>query len=323
MKTKLLFLAALFTGAMLYAQTSNVVIFNQEGQPFYAIVNGIQQNSNYETNIAITDLLPGAYKVKIIFKNNQLSPIDKNIYLEANNQYTFQIKQTKKGAYVLRPFSITPLAQAPTPPATQQVIVYHTSPAPVTQTTTTTTTQTVQTTTSPAGGEQVNMSVSVPGEEISINAGTTVNTTNVQTTTTYSETTTVTTQSTGSYYDANGIEHPDPKPNAYYNMPGYNGPVGCPYPMTPQDFSQAKSSISAKSFEDSKLTMAKQIVRSNCLTAQQVKELMLLFDFEDSKLDLAKFAYDYTFDLGNYYKVNDAFEFESSIDELNTYINGR
>ena len=37
--------------------------------------------------------------------------------------------------------------------------------------------------------------------------------------------------------------------------------------------------------------------------------------------DFAKYAYGYTFDLGNYYKLNDAFTFESSISELNNYVN--
>ena len=49
---------------------------------------------------------------------------------------------------------------------------------------------------------------------------------------------------------------------------------------------------------------------------------MLLFTFEDTRLDLAKYAYGHTFDIGNYYKLNDAFTFESSIDELNKYIRG-
>jgi hypothetical protein len=50
---------------------------------------------------------------------------------------------------------------------------------------------------------------------------------------------------------------------------------------------------------------------------------MTLFDFENTKLDFAKFAYDRTYDRANYYKVNDAFEFESSIEDLNRYIGGR
>ncbi len=91
-------------------------------------------------------------------------------------------------------------------------------------------------------------------------------------------------------------------------------------PLSPGEFSELKRSIASKSFEDSKLTIAKQVVGNACLLSSQVKELMLLFSFEESRLELAKFAYGRTYDIGNYYKVNDAFTFESSIDELNQYI---
>jgi hypothetical protein len=47
---------------------------------------------------------------------------------------------------------------------------------------------------------------------------------------------------------------------------------------------------------------------------------MSLFNFESSRLEFAKFAYGYTYDLGNYFIVNDAFNFESSISELDRYI---
>jgi hypothetical protein len=47
---------------------------------------------------------------------------------------------------------------------------------------------------------------------------------------------------------------------------------------------------------------------------------MKLFDFEATKLTYAKFAYNHTYDIGNYYKVNDAFDFESSVDDLNKSI---
>ena len=66
--------------------------------------------------------------------------------------------------------------------------------------------------------------------------------------------------------------------------------------------------------------MAKQIIYSNCLLCSQVKEMMMLLSFETDRLDLAKYAYKKTLDPGNYYKLNDAFTFETSIDELNEYI---
>ena len=91
--------------------------------------------------------------------------------------------------------------------------------------------------------------------------------------------------------------------------------------MSDADFASAKKSIESKSFEDSKMTLAKQVFNTNCMTSAQVKEIMLLFTFEASRLDFAKYAYGKTYDQGNYYKVNDAFQFESSIDDLNKYIN--
>lgn len=108
----------------------------------------------------------------------------------------------------------------------------------------------------------------------------------------------------------------------HYNMPGYNGPIGCNWPMDEAQFSDAQRSVASKSFADTKLTVAKQITGANCLTTDQVRRIMEEFSFEDDKLTYAKFAYDKTYDIGNYYKLNDAFDFESSVDELNEYING-
>ena len=56
---------------------------------------------------------------------------------------------------------------------------------------------------------------------------------------------------------------------------------------------------------------------------EQVKGIMGVFGFEDTKLDFAKYAYERTYDIGNYYKVNDAFSFETSVEELNEYIQAR
>ena len=139
---------------------------------------------------------------------------------------------------------------------------------------------------------------------------------NVNMNDTYTEThstTTTTTTTTGG-----GSAAPD-----HYVMQGYNGAIGCPWPMSDSQFADALRSVSSKSFDDEKATVAKQITGSNCVTAEQAKTMMMQLDFESAKLDYAKFAYDKTFDIGNYYKLNDAFDFSSSVDELNEYINGK
>jgi hypothetical protein len=90
--------------------------------------------------------------------------------------------------------------------------------------------------------------------------------------------------------------------------------------MSKTSFESAKNSIKSKSFEDTKMTIAKQVFNNNCMTTDQVKEIMQLFTFEANKLAFAKYAYPKTYDIGNYYKVNDVFQFEATMTELNDFI---
>lgn len=112
-----------------------------------------------------------------------------------------------------------------------------------------------------------------------------------------------------------GVNPPAPNP-----LPGYTGPIGCPYPISDATFEEIKRTIQKNNFESTKLSVAKQVIGTNCLLSKDVKEIMDLFTFESSKLEFAKFAYGRTYDLGNYFIVNQAFNFESSITELDQYI---
>lgn len=325
------FVVAVFSS--IKAQKCNAVFFNQDGQKFQVTVNGVLQNLDYATNVKVTDLsFEGNYKVAINFENTQYPSINKSIYMmENNSEFTYNIKKNKKGVYVMRANGLVPIAQAPAPAPTQAVMTYSTTPPAPAPATVVTETVTTSTTTNVNGGnasvgtnqENVSMNVSVGGASMNVNVN--VNdagmNTDATSTTSYTETTTVTTSSSSTYTDNVATEttvnnHP-------HAMPGYSGPIGCPYPMSSNDFNSAKNSISSKDFSDSKLTLAKQITKTNCLTSDQAKQIVELFDFEDTRLDYAKFAYGYTYDIGNYYKVNDAFEFESSIEELDNYIEGK
>jgi len=114
---------------------------------------------------------------------------------------------------------------------------------------------------------------------------------------------------------------PTPQPPQTEPVPPQQTSNGyCDYPMADADFANALNSIKTKDFESSKLTVAKQIANSNCLTANQVKQIIAQFDFENTKLEFAKFAYTHTYDPENYYIVNDEFSFSTSIDKLNSYI---
>ncbi|HLP49327.1 MAG TPA: DUF4476 domain-containing protein [Chitinophagales bacterium] len=127
---------------------------------------------------------------------------------------------------------------------------------------------------------------------------------------------------------------PCPKPNhgSLYQpvMPGNQcstdapvfvpvAPVG-PCAMNPNDFGQLKRTIDNAGFESTRLTIFKQAAAYNYFTTAQVRELMDLFWFENTKLEVAKVAYNKTIDQNNYYLVNNEFSFSSSVNQLGEYI---
>lgn len=90
--------------------------------------------------------------------------------------------------------------------------------------------------------------------------------------------------------------------------------------MNDREFSRVLQSIEKEWLESNKLKSATQIVKNNMLTSAQVKQMLILFSFENNKLDLAKTAYAHTTDKRNYNMIYDVFSFNSSKDELARYI---
>ncbi|HEY6161523.1 MAG TPA: DUF4476 domain-containing protein [Bacteroidia bacterium] len=372
---------------LLAQQNNNLVVFSENGEKFYVILNGIKQNNSSETNVKVTGLIQPQYKVKIIFENKNIPDVNQNVFMSDGGnpanmiEFTYSVSKTKKG-YKLRYRSAAPFASVQTTPD-QHVVTYTTGqPSDMnvtttggnvnvtsdggmnggTGTTTTTTTTTTNGTTTGNGNGTVGMNVGVNTGGNGFNMNVTVNdgTGNVQqtttTTTTSSSTTTtsggmntsttttgnsgntgmnvnVNTTGTGMNGGVNmnvtttGDQLPDnhgtdPLPSNGGNMnSNYSSNSSpCTFPMSDFDFNSAKESVKNQSFADKKMIVAKQVIDNNCLTSSQVKEIMTLMDFENNKLDIAKYAYKKTLDRNNYYKVNDVFDFSSSVDELNKYI---
>jgi hypothetical protein len=92
--------------------------------------------------------------------------------------------------------------------------------------------------------------------------------------------------------------------------------------MNPRDYEDACQMISNESFDNTKLTLAKQIVSANPMSASQITNICKLFSFESNKLDFAKYAYRFCVDANKYYLVNEAFAYDSSKRELDEYIKG-
>ncbi len=90
--------------------------------------------------------------------------------------------------------------------------------------------------------------------------------------------------------------------------------------MSPENFEALKTTLRNEGFDNSRLNIAKQAAAANFFSAAQVKELMQLFSYDESRLDIAKTFYPRTIDKGNYFMVSDAFSFSSSKDALMEFI---
>ncbi len=291
-----------------------ITIFSEDGDKFYLTLNSIQQNSVPQANVRVDGLSSDFYQAKITFADPTKPAITKNMPTKdaATGEFmemTFKIKKTKDGELKLRYFGATPIPASYNPPADMYVAHFgQPSPGVVTQSSTQTTTVTSVNPASTsvsvnAGGLNMNVNVNDPNGGAGVNMNVNMNDPNMNTSVTQTTTTRTTTTTTdGGYSNA--------APAA----------AGCNYPMDFSTFNGAKQAIGNSSFEDTRLSTAKTVLKSNCISTDQVVEICKLFGTDESKLSFAKAAYAKTTDKNNYFKVGNVFTFDASKTELNNFL---
>lgn len=317
MKKIITFLFLLLLSTNTFSQigpVGHLTIFSEDGDKFSLVLNGELINDVPQTNLRVEDLNQPYYNAKIIFADKSLMDVSKNNLMLTDvdgifSDVTYKIKRDKNkaGKMKMNYFSAIPVQPNFIPPSNvhvihygqpQQVIVQQQNPVIVggTQTTTTTTTQN--------GGVNVGVGINMGG----INMGVTINDNMGDTMT---QTTTTTSSSHSSNNQVIIVDEPIRR--------GCQGKQA----MSPQNFSTALASIKKQGFDDVRLKVAKQVTSANCLSTSQISQIAKIFGFEDSKLDYAKFAYDYCIDPKNYFTLNDLFAFSSNVDDLSDYIQSR
>lgn len=296
---KMFLILAITIPTFLFAQkTGNLTVFSDDGDKFFLVLNGEKQNDIPQTNIRVEELPQPYYSAKIIFVDSALSPISKQLQIvDLDNKMmdvTYRIRKDKAGKVKLNPYSSIEVQPDFVAPEGMYVHQYGRKGGRggFTQTTTTTT-----------SNSTVDASISVPG--ISMNVSINDPEDRMSTTTT---TTTTTTRSSSSHSSSVDVDSRDDDK--------------CRWAMKQTDFAAAKKTISETTFEDTRLSTAKSIVTANCVSSDQVVAICNLFTFEDSKLAFAKFAYKYTTDPKNYFKVSNVFTFDTSKEELSKFTSG-
>ena len=321
MKQVLLSLGLSLFSISLLAQDAALVLFSENGEMFTVLLNGEKQNEAPMSRVRCVDLNQEFYQVKIDFDDALLLDFNANFAVDQGMETTAIVKQNKKGKFVLRMFGSSPLSNVSVEPVAEYVPLEPSAEVNVieeaTEDVSTGTVIKISETGSDISQGGIDIEMNVPGFDLKIKMD--IPDEDLEMNSSYSEEI----SSSSSIDSRMSLPAEDEVTQQPIAVPGYNGPTGCDWPAEDTDIDKAIESIEGKSFEDSKMTLAKQIAKNKCLTADQVMKVMMTFDFEASKLDFAKYAYDFTYDQGNYYVVNDAFGFELSMDELNDYLESR
>ena len=98
--------------------------------------------------------------------------------------------------------------------------------------------------------------------------------------------------------------------------------VRLPRVLSDDEFKDILQSLRRESLENTRSQVARQIVTSSrsLFRSSQVKQMVQCFSFDSSKLEFAKLAYEFTFDKEKYFLVNEAFDFDSSRQNLARHI---
>jgi hypothetical protein len=320
---KQFFLILLFVMPILgfaqFQQGGTLNVFSEDGDKFTLVLNGEIQNDVPQTNVRVEELPQPYYSAKVIFENKSLATISKNnlMVTDVDGKFmdvTYKIRKDKQNKPKMNYFSMIPVQENFIAPSGMYVHRFgQPFGGPVVGTTvvggpavgvgvTRTTTTTTQSNTVGASVNVGGLGMSVTIQDPEADFGTTTHTT-----------TTTTHQSGG------GInQQPRPRTQTQTQTRGCSGN----WAMNSANFAEAKNTIEEGSFDDTKLSTAKSIVTSNCLSTDQISQICNLFSFEENKLAFAKFAYPYATDPRNYFKINNVFSFSTSKEELNSFIQG-
>ena len=69
----------------------NVVLFTENGERFYVILNGLRKNQDPETQVKLVGLNHPRYRLKVIFKDSTIPDLDANLYTKPGRELTYAI----------------------------------------------------------------------------------------------------------------------------------------------------------------------------------------------------------------------------------------
>ena len=111
------------------------------------------------------------------------------------------------------------------------------------------------------------------------------------------------------------------EPNGYGYCGYYYGNHNANNNFHNNRFDELKDLVARESFDDTRLAICKEYIRTHPISSKELRELLGIITFENNRINLAKFSYRYVSDPGYFYTVYNAFTYNSSVNELIKCIN--
>ena len=337
---------------------SNFTVFNNGGQKFFLIMNGIKQNSLAQTNVEVSGVKNGGYSVKLIFEDGKTGDIDKNFFIESASDINTKIV-FKKGKGKLQLVSMVPTVSAQSSSdvvifrpdnnavySDTPVITERPSDRPVI--TETITTQTItQSTGNGNAGIQINVSGTegqtpnnatpngtqggngsigisiadpISGENINMNVGVNINggTTTNGQTNINQNSSTTTITTITSSNTSTNATPANTTPNPIAPAATVSG---CKNTLT--NSTVFIEDLKLQSFEDDRVDALKLALVNTCLYSVDAEKIMDLFTFDANQLSAAKLLFDRLLDKDKASSLTKHITFDSTKMEFRNYISGK
>lgn len=105
--------------------------------------------------------------------------------------------------------------------------------------------------------------------------------------------------------------------------PRYQPDNGCRNLLDRYDVERLEDAMKGRDFESTRLTIAREAVRNGSILAEDLRRVLLQFEFESTRLEFAKFAYDSVCDKERFYYIYDIFKFDHNVRELEEFTSRR
>ena len=122
-------------------------------------------------------------------------------------------------------------------------------------------------------------------------------------------------------YEENGRydDRYDPTPHRHEDYDGN----ACRNMMTAEELDYLVQTLRSRDSESTKMSIAREAVRNGSIAAEDLKRVLQEFEYENNRVEFAKYAYDYLCDREHFYYIYDVFSFDSSVEELERYSSRR